>query len=143
MSKFPPASREDHDTFCVVEDWVLKRGATGQPVKHHRTYTLALWDKRILRTRISRPVDGSQYAASMWAHILREQLEVDAAAFWSCVHDKALPDRGQPSAPKLQNPIPLRLYRELTRLGLSNDEIAVLDAPAAATRYAQLLIDQS
>ena len=35
----------------------------------------------------------------MWAHILRDQLEVTAQEFWECVNDKVKPDRGGPAAP--------------------------------------------
>ena len=59
VSKYPAATREDHDDFCVAEKWQLVRGASGQPVRPHRTYELACWDGQILRTRISRPVDRS------------------------------------------------------------------------------------
>ncbi len=137
--KHPPATREHHDSFCTTEQWELKRGATGQPVRHHRTYILRLWDGRVLRTRLSRPVDGSEYPASMWAHILRAQLEVDTASFWACVEDQVLPDRGAPKPRTARKPIPLHLYRELTRLGVPESEIAELDAAGAANRYAAIL----
>lgn len=140
-SKFPPATRDDHDTFCIHEKWELKRGAKGQPVRHHKTYVLELWDGRILRTRISRPVNGTQYAARMWNHILREQLEVDSVAFWACVRKSELPDRGGPERVEIEKPVPLYLYRELTRLGVSDAEIAQLNVSEAAELYAQLLRD--
>lgn len=75
----------------------------------------------------------------MWAHILREQLEVDAETFWSCVESRVLPDRGAPHPRRARKPIPLHLYRELTRLGMPELEIAELDAADAAARYAALL----
>lgn len=40
-------------------------------MQHHRTDEHTLWDGRILRTSISRPVDRTEYGASMWAHIGR------------------------------------------------------------------------
>lgn len=140
-SKFPPATREHHDTFCVHEKWELKRGAKGQPVAHHKTYVLKLWDGRILRTRISRPVNKTQYSPSMWKHILREQLEVDTATFWACVRNAELPDRGEPKQREVKKPIPLYLYRELTQRGVTDGEIAELDVGEAAELYAQLLRD--
>ncbi|WP_104082888.1 cytotoxic translational repressor of toxin-antitoxin stability system [Cryobacterium sp. Y11] len=138
MSKYPAATREDHDDFCVAEQWQLVRGASGQPVRHHRTYELALWDGHILRTRISRPVDRSTYSAGMWTHILRTQLTVDAEAFWACVRDKKLPDRGAPETLTQKEPLPLYLVRALSELGV--DESASLELTAADA--AQLLSEK-
>lgn len=54
--KHPTPTRQDHDEFCANEKWELVRGSRGKPVTHHKTYELTLWDSRILRTRISRPL---------------------------------------------------------------------------------------
>lgn len=139
--KQPPASREDHDAFCTTEGWTLVRGASGRPVKHHRTYELTLWNGRILRTRISRPVDRSQYAPSMWSHILREQLEVDSVAFWACVRDGLRPDRGEAKPAQPKKTMPLFLLRELQRLGIAESRILTLDAGEAAALRAELLAE--
>lgn len=42
-------------------------------------------DGRVLRTRVSHPVDRTDYGKSLWSHILRDQLEVSEAQFWECV----------------------------------------------------------
>ena len=132
-SRRAPATREDHDDFCTNESWQLVRGARGKPVQHHRTYTLAIWDGRILRTRISKPVDGTEYAPSMWAHILREQLEVSAAQFWACARERVVPDRGAPSPPaRRHEAIPLHLVRALLDAGVAEADVLRLDGPAAA-----------
>ena len=137
--KHPTPTREDHDDFCVNEMWNLVRGSTGKPVTHHKTYEILLWDGRILRTRISRPVDRTDYSPRMWSHILREQLEVSSDAFWSCARDKMLPDRGAPEVPKPRKSVPLYLVRELSRLGVAEEEIFALDAAGAAQLHADLL----
>lgn len=137
--KHPVAAREDHDDFCTNEEWTLVRGAQGKPVKHHRTYELVLWDGRILRTRISRPVDRSGYAASTWTHILREQLEVTADRFWACARNGVKPDRGGPAVNVSRKSVPLHLVRELIRLGISEHDVLEMDAAGAAQRYAELL----
>lgn len=125
MSKHAPASREDHDDFCTTEEWVLVRGATGKPVTHHRTYELPLDDGGILRTRISRPVDRTQYRRSMWSHILRTQLEVTDSEFWECVEEKILPRRSRrPSEPSRS--LPLHVAEGLARHGLSPEEIGAM-----------------
>ncbi|MDF1488840.1 hypothetical protein [Tessaracoccus caeni] len=140
--KHPAATREDHDRFCEIEGWVLTRGATGRPVQHHRTYELALWDGRILRTRISRPVDRTEYGASMWSHILRNQLDVTATEFWACVKHKTLPDRGGAPAPAVKKAVPLYLLRALRDLGVPEQEILTLGAADAASLHAKLLAEQ-
>jgi hypothetical protein len=140
VSDRPPApTREHHDTFCERESWVLVRGATGRPVRHHRTYELELWDGRVLRTRISKPVDGTAYGPRMWAHILREQLDVTADAFWGCVRDAVLPDRGEPVVAIPPKAVPLYLVRALTDLGVPEDDVFELDAAGASRLHAELL----
>lgn len=118
---------------------MLVRGATGRPVRHHRTYELELWDRRVLRTRISKPVDGTTYGARMWAHILREQLDVAAPVFWRCVQDGVLPDRGAPVAEVPARAVPLYLVRALTDLGMDESDVLELDAAGAARLHAELL----
>ena len=107
-------------------------------MRHHETFELTLDDGSILRTRISRPVDRTTYAPSMWAHILRDQLEVTADVFWACVSNGILPARSAPAAP---NPkaLPLHLLNELvTRVGMTPDAAAALtlaEANAALAEY--------
>ncbi len=137
--KHPVPTREDHDDFCAGEGWELVRGATGKPVTHHKTYELELWDGRILRTRISRPVDRTDYSARMWSHILREQLEVSSDEFWRCAKGGVKPDRGAPEVVPPRKSVPLYLVRELTRLGVPEADILALDAAGAARLYADLL----
>lgn len=137
--KHPVATRDDHDDFCRNEEWQLVRGSAGKPVKHHRTYELTLWDGRILRTRISRPIDSTGYSASMWSHILRNQLEVTPDVFWGCARDRIKPDRGTPATVVDRKSVPLYLVRELKRLGVDENEILNLDPAGAAQRYAVLL----
>src|SRR4051794_41203434 len=60
------ATRDDHQRFCAVEGWVQVRNARGKPVRHHETYELSLFDGRILRTRISRPVNRTTYGPAMF-----------------------------------------------------------------------------
>jgi hypothetical protein len=129
--KRPAPTREHHDTFCVTEGWTLVRGATGQPVAHHRTYELGLWDGRVLRTRISRPVNGSNYGKSVWSHILREQLEVTADQFWACVIESVLPDRGAPAPARADAALPLYLVVELGRYGVDAAHLEGLNAGEA------------
>jgi len=137
VSKHPKATREDHDDFGTTEGWDLVRGATGKPVQHHRTYELALPDGSILRTRISRPMDRTQYRDSMWSHILRTQLQVTSDEFWECVTDKSLPQRSRPTTPPRKS-LPLYLVEGLARQGLPPQEISAMTEEEATERLHRL-----
>jgi hypothetical protein len=91
---------------------------------------LQLYDGGILRTRISHPPDSSTYGKSIWAHILRDQLDVDEETFWACVRDGAKPDRGQPDIPPEALPAEL-VHLLISRLGLSSAEIALMSREEA------------
>ncbi len=93
--RHPAATRKDHEKFCTTEGWTERKRATGKRGTHHVNYEFALPDGRILFTRISHPVDRTDYGASLWSHILRDQLLVTDDAFWACVDDGIVPDRGQ------------------------------------------------
>lgn len=134
---WPQPTREDHDTFCRVEQWRPVRDARGQTGTHHITYELDLPDGRILRTRISHPVDRCGYGPSLWRHILRDQLHVDDAVFWSCVRDGIKPDRGAPTPPPEALPAEL-VHLLISRVGLPESEVARMtrvDAVARVQRY--------
>ncbi len=93
MAKWPRATYADHDAFCRIEGWREVRNARGKTGSHHITYELDLPDGRVLRTRVSHPADRTDYGPQLWAHILRDQLDVTAAQFWACVRDKTPPGR--------------------------------------------------
>ena len=99
-------------------------------------------DGRILTTRISRPVTTrGDYARSLWAHILRDQLDVTADEFWDCMNHGVLPDRGAPQPSAALQAVPLHLVRELGRLGVPEDEVLGLDPAAAAALLAQRYLE--
>lgn len=141
--KHPPGTRKDHRRFCEIEQWTLVRGATGKAVSHHQTFELSLWDGRILRTRVSHPVNKDAYVKNVWSHILRTQLQVTQTAFWGCVNDGTLPDRGQPSLATGRKTLPLYLVRELIKLGVTQAELANLSTDAAAALLGELLAAES
>ncbi|MGH3759573.1 cytotoxic translational repressor of toxin-antitoxin stability system [Actinophytocola sp.] len=130
---WPQPTRKDHETFCQIEQWRDVRNARGRTGTHHVTYELDLVDGRILRTRISHPVDRSDYGQSMWKHILRDQLEVSDSQFWACVKDGAKPDRGLPEPPAAALPADL-VYMLLSRVGLSESEVAGMSKDEAIAR---------
>jgi hypothetical protein len=129
----PQPTRERHDQFCRVEEWTRVRDARGRTGTHHVTYELALHDSRILRTRISHPVDRTTYGAGIWSHILRDQLEVTEGEFWSCALDGKLPDRGLPEAPHHSLPADL-VHLLLSKVSLSENEVAKMTRAEAVER---------
>lgn len=134
--KWPAPTCAAHDQFCRDEGWTVVRNATGKKNVHHITYELALADGTVLRTRISRPPDRSNYGASMWAHILRDQLAVDEASFWACVNDGVAPDRG--GAKERADTIPLEVVQLLlNRVGMSETEVGKLSRAEAIARLNQ------
>lgn len=109
------------------------RDARGRTGTHHVTYELGLVDGRILRTRISHPVDRSAYGQNLWSHILRDQLEVDEPEFWSCVQDGVKPARGTP--PRRAESLPADLVHILvSRVCLDESEVARMSKTEAIAR---------
>lgn len=92
--KYPPPTRGDHEKFCHTEAWTRVRDARGRTGIHQFIYELTLPDGRVLRTGISHPPDRTTYGPAMWAHILKDQLDATEAAFWDCVNDGTVPNRG-------------------------------------------------
>ncbi|QXJ25752.1 cytotoxic translational repressor of toxin-antitoxin stability system [Actinomadura graeca] len=130
---WPQATREDHDRFCRAEGWREVRNARGKTGTHHVTYELDLPDGRVLRTRISHPVDRSDYGRALWSHILRDQLDVNEATFWACVRDGVPPDRGGFGLPKDALPADL-IYLLISKVGLSEPEVARMSRDEAIAR---------
>ena len=130
---WPAPTRKDHEAFCVIEGWRRVRDARGRTGTHHVTYELALPDGRILRTRISHPVDRSGYGVSLWSHILRDQLRVTEAEFWAAVRENKKPDRGapEPSAEALPADV---VHLLISRVGLPEAEIAAMTKEQAIDR---------
>lgn len=125
----PRPTRDDHATFVRTEGW---RSVAST---HHDTYELELPDGRVLRTRISRPPDRTTYGPSLWAHVLRDQLDVTEQEFWDCVHDGVVPDRGAPDPPDPTATIPAEVVHLLVeRVGLTRQEVALLGRDGAIAR---------
>ncbi|WP_116198986.1 cytotoxic translational repressor of toxin-antitoxin stability system [Amycolatopsis circi] len=133
MTSWPQPTRDDHETFCKVEEWRRVRDARGRTGTHHVTYELDLVDGRILRTRISHPVDRSGYGPGLWKHILRDQLDVGEPDFWACVQDGVKPARGTREPPVGALPADL-VYLLLSRVGLDEAEVAGMSKDEAVAR---------
>lgn len=133
MTSWPQSTRKDHETFCQTEEWRRVRDARGRTGTHHLTYELDLVDGRVLRTRISHPVDRTDYGPGIWKHILRDQLEVDEPTFWSCVRDGVKPVRGKPQPSTESLPADL-VYLLISRVGLDEAEVAEMSRDEAIVR---------
>ncbi len=130
---WPAPTRADHDKFCRIEGWTPVRDAAGRTGTHHVTYELALPDGRILRTRISHPPNRTSYGTGLWAHILRDQLDVDEATFWAAVRDGVKPSRG--AAATRAETLPTELaFLLVNRVGLTREQIAVMTKTEAIER---------
>lgn len=129
----PLPTRAYHAKFCSVEGWEQVRNARGGTGTHHVIYELVLPDGKVLRTRIPHPVDRTGYGASMWSHILRDQLDVTEDAFWRCVLDGEAPTRARPEQPVESLPADL-VFLLVHRVGLSESEISAMDRNAAINR---------
>jgi hypothetical protein len=127
-------TRDDHERFCEVEGWEPVRSARGKVTGHHATYELALPDGRVLRTRISRPINADVYGIGLWDHILTDQLDVTEDEFWACAKDRVTPDRS-PVSKEPENALPLGLVIALKReLKLSEGELKTITKEDAVAR---------
>ncbi len=76
----------------------------------------------------------------MWKHILRDQLGVSEKEFWDCLESGTAPSRGAPEVP-VREPIPTGVVSNLiTRVGLSEEEVAAMDRDEAIERLNQFWI---
>ncbi len=109
------------------------------PSTHHDTFELELADGRVLRTRISRPPNKTTYGPRMWTHILRDQLDVSADAFWACVEDGIIPDRAPEGIPEaIDDAIPVDVVRLLLdRVGLTRRDVVGMTREEAIARLGE------
>ena len=131
MTEFGEPTRKDHQNYCLNEGWTRVRNARGKG-GHHVTFELTLPDGRVLRTRLSHPPNRQTYGPSMWAHILRDQLQVSEDEFWACVQEKKVPQRGrvEPTTPS----IPAGVVAQLLSNGVQESEVRVMSRADAIER---------
>ncbi|MCQ9183213.1 cytotoxic translational repressor of toxin-antitoxin stability system [Streptomyces sp. IBSBF 2953] len=106
------------------------------------TYELALHDGRILRTRISHPVDRTAYGPAMWRHMLQDQLDVTEDEFWACAQQCELPDRGASEPPCEALPADL-VYLLIHRVGVGENAVAGMTKEEAVARLQKYWTDGS
>lgn len=130
----PAPTRSAHERFCKAESWQVVRSAVGKRNTHHDTYELSLASGDVLRTRVSRPANKETYGPALWAHILRDQLDVTEQEFWDCADRGILPDRGGNPVDTLRGVPTQVLYQLKHRVGLTESEIAALSRSEAIER---------
>jgi hypothetical protein len=135
-SRHRTPTRKDYEQFCATEGWERRKRATGKRGTHHVNYELALPDGRVLFTRISHPVDRTDYGGSIWSHILRDQLQVNEDEFWACVDSGVAPDRGGHEVPP--EAIPVAVVRTLVRdARIPEAEVRAMSKEQAVARLAE------
>jgi hypothetical protein len=131
---WPAPTRADHDKFCRTEGWTRVRDATGRVGTHHVAYELTLPDGRILRTRVSHPLNRTAYGPRLWSHILRDQLQVDEATFWAAIRDGMKPPRSSTvSHPSALLPAEVAILL-VSRVGLTREQVAGMTRAEAIQR---------
>jgi len=133
---WPQPTRADHERFCRTEGWRRVRNARGRTGTHHVTFELDLPDGRVLRTRISHPVDRTDYGPALWRHIVSDQLQVTEEQFWACVLDGIRPPRDAPipTAPSLPADL---VHLLMIKVHLTEAEIATMTREQALARLAR------
>ena len=69
----------------------------------------------------------------LWAHILRDQLQVSEAGFSACAKDGILPTRSRQQPPTDAIPAGV-VYQLVTHVGLSKDDVTALTKDEAIDR---------
>ena len=140
MTEYPEPTRKDHQNYCLNEGWTRVRNARGKG-SHHVTFELTLPDGRVLRTRISHPPNRHTYGPSMWAHILRDQLQVSEDEFWACVREKKVPQRGrvEPTTPS----IPAGVVAQLLSHRVEESEVRGMSRAEAIERLNLIWFQQA
>lgn len=120
--------------FCEIEGWSRVRSSKGKTGTHHDTFELVIENGDVLRTRISRPPERTDYGRGLWNHILKDQLQVSEAEFWECLDTRTPPSRGARPEPD-KEPIPTGVVWSLiNRVGLSEAEVGAMSKEEAIAR---------
>ena len=81
------------------------------------------------------------YGLRLWAHVLRDQLEVSAEQFWACVRSRTPPVRGVTRAQGDGVPAEV-IYQLVVRWRVPEDEVAAMTKQEAVDRLHSLWSQQ-
>jgi hypothetical protein len=116
-------------TFRDLQAYVERDGWTEEPslsrarrrTGDHRRYTKELPDGTILRTKVSHAL-GDEIGTDLFKHILRTQLRVDEAQFWTVVRGRGSVAEDAPP-PRLTTVPAWLVQRLLFTVGLPEAEV--------------------
>lgn len=130
------ATFRDLEAYLERDGWIdepsLSRGRrrTGD----HRRYAKELPDGTILRTKVSHAL-GDEIGTDHFKHILRAQLRVDEARFWSVVRGRVAQADGAP--PPASATVPAWLVERLIfAAGIPEDQVRRLTLEKALELWA-------
>jgi hypothetical protein len=127
-------------TFGDLKKFVENDGWTEEPslargrktVGDHWRYSKEQPDGSKLRTKVSHSV-RQEIGASLFAHILRDQLHIDESTFWAVVRGLATPEGAAPEAPK---PVPGWLVQRLIMpVGMPEEQVRQLSVDEAMAAW--------
>lgn len=124
----------DLKTYVEQDGWTQEKNLARRRSKtgDHWRYSKEQSDGPTLRTKVSHSV-REEIGASLFAHILRDQLRVDEDTFWAVVHGRTVPETPAPSSP---TPVPGWLIQRLSAtVGMSEDEVRALTAEEAVAAW--------
>jgi hypothetical protein len=124
----------DLKTYVEQDGWTQEKNLARRRSKtgDHWRYSKEQPGGPTLRTKVSHSVREG-IGASLFAHILRDQLRVDEDTFWAVVHGRTAPETSAPPAP---TPVPGWLIQRLiATVGMSEDEVRALTAEEAAAAW--------
>jgi hypothetical protein len=119
--------------FVEVEGWDDKDELSSKRTGDHHRYVMTTPTGERLMTRVSHGV-GQIADRDLFAHILRDQLQVTEAQFWDAVENGVRPERPKPPGPdRAGGPsIDAKLAKNLlTKVGMTQPELIGLTQPEA------------
>jgi hypothetical protein len=128
--------------FVAVEGWEDRDRAARRKTGDHHRYVFTTPTGERLMTRVSHGA-GRIGDPDLFAHILHDQLQVDAGQFWAAVDRGVVPARPQPAVPTPEGPsLDAKLARNLlTKVRVPAAEVAAMTTDEAVRRWQEWLAD--
>jgi len=126
--------------FVEVEGWTDKDAQAGKKKGDHHRYVFTTPSGERLFTRISHG-RGQYQDPDLFQHILRDQLQIDEAAFWLAVDQGVVPNRPLPGNSSVgADAIDGKLARNLiVKVGLEPGALVGMTQEQAVARWQEWL----
>lgn len=125
--------------FVEVEGWEDKDKKSGKKKGDHHRYVFMTPNGVRLYTRISHG-KGQINNSDLFAHILRDQLDVDVIQFWAAVNDGVKPIRQSLTPIHLSEALDAKLVRSLiTKVKISPNQLESMTQQEAISLWQQWL----